>query len=52
MSLGVDHKNTWWSEGEKFQDSVVAKGFFVRPAKTGNVTWEQLIAMFSPLNEL
>ena len=22
------------------------KGFFVQPAKTGTVTWEQLVAMF------
>ena len=28
------------------------KGFFVQPAKTGTVTWEQLVAMFSPLHEL
>ena len=45
-------KGTWWSEREKFQDSVVAKGFFAQPAKTGTSTWEQLAAMFSPLNEL
>ena len=38
--------------GEKFQDSVVAKGFFVQPAKTGTVTWEQLVVMFSPLTLL
>ena len=38
--------------GGKFQDSVVAKGFFVQPAKTGTVSWEQLVAMFFPLNEL
>ena len=28
------------------------KGFFVQPAKTGTVTWEQLVAMFFSLNEL
>ena len=29
------------------------KGFFVQPGKTGTVTWEQLVAMYSfPLNEL
>ena len=36
---------------EKVQDSVVAKGF-VQPAKTRIVTWEKLVAMFFPLNEL
>ena len=35
-----------------FQNSVVAKGFFVQSAKPGTVTWEQLVAMFFPLNEL
>ena len=30
----------------------MAKGFFVQPAKTETVTWEQLVAMFFPLNEL
>ena len=34
-------KIAWWP-----------KGFFVQPAKTGTVTWEQLVAMFFPLNEL
>ena len=29
-----------------------AKGFFAQPAKTGTVTWEQLVAMFFSLNEL
>ena len=38
--------------GKKFQDSLVAKGFLVQPTKTGTVTWEQLVAMFFPLNEL
>ena len=28
------------------------KGFFVQPAKTETVTWEQLVAMIFPLNEL
>ena len=28
------------------------KGFFVQPAKTGMVTWEQLVTMFFPLNVL
>ena len=37
---------------EKFQDSVVSKGFFVQAGKTGTVTWEQLIAMLFPLNKL
>ena len=37
---------------KKFQNSVVAKGFFVQPPKTGTVTWEQLVPMFFPLNEL
>ena len=32
-----------------FQDSAVAKGFL---CSTGTVTWEQLVAMFVPLNEL
>ena len=27
------------------------KGFFLQPAKTGTVTWEQLVAMFFPLNK-
>ena len=31
---------------EKFQDSVVAKGLFCPPAKTGTVTWERLVATF------
>ena len=30
----------------------VSKGFFVQPANTGTVTWEQLVAMPFPLNEL
>ena len=34
-------KIAWWP-----------KGFFIEPAKTGTVTWEQLVAMFFPLNEL
>ena len=29
-----------------------SKGFFVQPAKTGTVTWEQLAAVFFLLNEL
>ena len=29
-----------------------SKGFFAQPAKTGTATWEQLLTMFSPLNEL
>ena len=37
---------------KKSQDSVVANGFFLQSAKTGTVTWEQLVAMFFPLNEL
>ena len=36
---------------KKFQNSVVAKGFFVQPAKTGTVTWEQLFAIFFTLND-
>ena len=34
-----------------FQDSVVAKGFFVQPAKKGTVTWKQLVTMLFPLND-
>ena len=28
------------------------EGFFVQQAKTGTVTWEQLVAMLFPLNKL
>ena len=28
------------------------KGFFVQPAKTGHVTWEQLDALLFPSNKL
>ena len=35
----------------KFQNSAVAKGIFAKPAKTETVTWEQLVAIFFPLNE-
>ena len=34
-------KLAWWP-----------KGFFVQPAKTGTVTWEQLVVMFFPLTQL
>ena len=37
---------------ESFKIALWSKGFFVQPAKTGTVTWEQLVAMFFPLNEL
>ena len=38
--------NTWWSEGENFKIAQWPKGFFVQPAITRTVTWEQLVAMF------
>ena len=36
---------------EESQDGAVSKEFVVQPANTGTVTWEQLVAMFFPLNE-
>ena len=38
--------------GKTFKIARWPKGFFVQPAKTGTVTWEQLVAMLFPLNEL
>ena len=66
LSLLVAHNSCNTYELERFESASdrfvkgigylmrgsVKMGFFVQPAKTGTVTWEQLVAMFCPLNEL
>ena len=37
---------------KSFKIAYWPKRFFVQPAKTRTVTWEQLVAIFCPLNEL
>ena len=44
--------SSWWSEGENFQESVVAKVFLVKLSEARTVTLEQLVVMSSPLNLL
>ena len=52
MTPGKDGKPQSVQSSSQFKSSWWPKGFFVPPAKTGTVTWEQLVAMFFPLNEL
>ena len=40
------HMSTWWSERKNFQESVMAKCFFVKPSEARTVSLEQLAAMF------
>ena len=37
---------------KSFKTAQWPMGFFAQPAKTGTVTWEQLVSMLFPLNEL
>ena len=37
---------------KSFKIALWPKGSFVQPAKTGTVTWELLVVMFFPLNEV